>query len=143
MEPMDPIEQKLRKAMEREEPPEGFAERAVARALAQAGRVKDGAGSRSAAQPSHGWWGRLSGWWAAPAWRPALAASLAVLMVLAGAAGYREREARLRAEQARAEQARAELMLALDITRSALQRANLAILSKASTEPGVQTESQQ
>jgi anti-sigma-K factor RskA len=64
------LEDELRKALLREEPPAGFAERVLARAAAQADA------------PAHRWW-RL------PRMRLAAVAACAVLLALAGA-GYRQ-----------------------------------------------------
>ncbi|MCW5962517.1 MAG: hypothetical protein KIT83_00655 [Bryobacterales bacterium] len=73
----DELEQQLRHALRRQQPPPGFAERVLAAAAHQA------AAREETALPSErlSWWLRL---WAAPRWAHALVAAVLVL-VLAGA----------------------------------------------------------
>jgi len=93
------LEDELRNAMRREEPPEGFIERTLARATAT----------------------RHSPWAGVFAWRGmrwALAGALCLVLVLAGVGYKREQE-----ERARGAAAKAQLMLALQITANKLQLA--------------------
>jgi ABC-type xylose transport system permease subunit len=114
----DPLETKLKQALARTDPPQGFAGRVMA-------RVARGEAPRP--EPSH-WplFGRLF----APAWRTALAGALACLLLLTVGLAYREHRLRLKAEaeRARAEQAREELILALRITGVQLSRARNIVL---------------
>ena len=114
----DPLEMKLKQALARTDPPQGFAGRVMA-------RVARGEAPRPAP-----WHWPLFGWLLAPAWRTALAGALACLLLLTAGLAYREHRLRLRAEaeRARAEQARAELILALRITGAQLSRARNIVL---------------
>jgi len=114
----DPIERRLKQALAPTDPPEGFAQRVMA-------RVARGEAPRP--EPSH--W-PLFGWLLAPAWRTALAGALACLLLLTVGLAYREHRLRLQAEaeRARAEQAREELILALRITGVQLNRARNIVL---------------
>lgn len=115
----DPLEMKLKQALARTDPPQGFAGRVMA-------RVARGEAPR--AEPPSRWalFGRLL----APAWRTALAGALACLLLLTAGLAYREHRLRLKAEaeRARAEQARQELILALRITGVQLSRARNIVL---------------
>ncbi len=121
---MDPLEQKLKKALEAREPAAGFAERVVARALAEGRRE-----ARSVVKMDASWWRR---WFTVPAWRLATAGALAAVLVAGGGIAYRQREIerveRVRAENVRAEKARDELLLALEITSSKLNLARHAVI---------------
>jgi negative regulator of sigma E activity len=97
---MDRLENELREALRREEPPPGFAERVLAAAEAQAG-------------PRQSVWD----WFRMPAMRWALAAA-ACLALAAGITAVREK--REREMRARSEEAKAQVMLALRITGSKL-----------------------
>jgi ABC-type xylose transport system permease subunit len=114
----DPWEMKLKQALARSDPPEGFAE-----------RVMDRVARGEAPQPQPSRW-PLLGWLLAPAWRTALAGALACLLLLTAGLAYREHRLRLKAEaeRARAEQAREELILALRITGVQLNRARNIVL---------------
>lgn len=92
---MSDLDDELRNALRREEPPPGFAERVMARV-------------QSAPPPARRWWMLPQLRWAAVA---------AAVIVLAGGVGM-ERQRRLRAE---GELARDQVMLALRITGSKLQ----------------------
>ena len=119
---MDPLERQLKRALEPQEPPAGFAERVLARAPART-RATDAA-PRAARQ----WW-RLA-WNFRSIWRPsrrmALAGGLAGLMLLAGGLAYHQRQERVRGEAARA-----ELMTALQIASFQLNRVRQVVVQEA------------
>jgi hypothetical protein len=96
---MNRLENELRNAMKREEPPEGFAERVLARA----------AGTKQISRTNI---------LMRPAFRWASAGAMCVLLAVAGME-YRH----AKQEQARGEAAKAQLMLALRITADKLQLA--------------------
>jgi len=96
---MKRLEDELRNAMQREEPPEGFAERVLARASAK----------------KQGLW---SGIFASRQLRWALAGALCLVLTVSGIEYKRSRE-----EHARGEAAKEQLMLALRITADKLQLA--------------------
>jgi hypothetical protein len=100
---MNHLEYELRHAMKREEPPEGFAERILVRAVET----------------------RQISWisiFLRPSLRWALAGAMCLLLV---AAGVEYRQEKL--EQARGEAAKAQLMLALRITADKLQLAHVKV----------------
>ena len=97
---MDRLEEQLRRALQRVEPPPGFAERVLERASGQA--------------EAQGWWRRLIEVFRAPRRRWA-AAAVAGLVVLAGI-GY-ERQMRRR----QGELAREQVLEALEITAEQFQ----------------------
>lgn len=95
------LEQELREALTRQEPPEGFAERVVA-------RVEHGSRRPSYVRP--------------------LLALAAMLLLLAGVLGWQwraEREQRIAAEKAKQ-----ELLQALEITASGLQQTRAKLRTK-------------
>jgi hypothetical protein len=96
---MNRLENELRNAMKREDPPEGFAERVLARAA----ETKQNSRIRIFARPGFRW---------------ALAGAIGLLLV---AAGVEYRQEKL--EQVRGEAAKTQLMLALRITADKLQLA--------------------
>jgi hypothetical protein len=104
-----PLEEALRKALRREEPPAGFAERVMARISREDAAV----GAREAVGP----WGRLAAAFRAP--HPRWAAACAAVALLAGGLEYRSQ----RLERAEGERARRQVMLALRITGSKLRLA--------------------
>ena len=106
---MSRLEDDLRQALSRQEPPDGFAERVLARVQAEQSRP--------------GVWDRLSGWFRMPALR--LATVVALCMVLAIGIGF-EQQRRTREQ---GEAAKQKLMLALRITSSKLQTARTAVHS--------------
>lgn len=134
----DPLERRLKGALARTDPPQGFAERVMARV--QAGAVRWQAGREPRRRPSllEWLWPSGSGWLPAPAWRTALAGALACLLLLTAGLAYREHQLRLKAEadRARAEQAHQELILALRITGVQLSRARNIVLREI--DPGKQ-----
>lgn len=106
---MDPLEQKLKQALEAQDPPEDFADRVLKRCLDQQGAAAEPAPPR----------GRPWDWkeWLFPrGWRLALAGSL-VVTILGVGIGYHQHQERVRGEKARA-----ELMLALQITGKQISR---------------------
>ncbi len=94
---MNRLEDELRNAMRREEPPEGFAERVLARASEKRQSV----------------W---TGVFASRQLRWALAGALCLVLVVSGVEYKRAKE-----ERARGEAAKEQLMLALRITADKLQ----------------------
>ncbi len=101
---MSRLEDELRNALRREQPPAGFAERVLARA----------------AQPRRTFWDFLR----LPAFRWAMAGALCLIFVIAGLEYQQQRQERLRGEAAKA-----QLMQALRITGSKLQFANRRVRS--------------
>ncbi len=127
---MDSIEEKLKQAMKRVDPPEGFVARVLARVEAQ-GRVA------KASQPSSGWFDWL--WNLASHPVPATAMVLILLLVLGIGLGHLWRpEAPSISEQERVagQKASAQLMFALQITGAQLSRMH-ALLSQP--QPGAPT----
>ena len=96
---MDHLEDELRRALSRVEPPEGFAHRVLA----------------ATAKPA-------APWFRSPASRWAMAAA-ACLLLAAGAAQYRQQRI-----EARGETAKAQLMLALRITGGKLQEVRAKVI---------------
>jgi hypothetical protein len=92
----------LRKALQRVEPPDGFAERVLAKLPDRSLEKQRAPRTRS-----------LTSWWSFPrfAWAPAM---VAVLVAFAGAGIWKYQESRER--RIRAERAREELVQALEIT---------------------------
>jgi hypothetical protein len=103
---MSRFEDELRMALRREEPPEGFAERVMARIQ-----------SRDSVRAASGPWGGLLAAFRAPRLRWATACAAAVL--LAGGMEYRSQKL----ERAEGERASRQVMLALRITGSKLRLA--------------------
>ena len=113
---MDHLEEQLKKALGKEDPPPGFSARVLARI---AGRKKQ--------QPATHWGSRFFPY---PAWRVALAGGLACLillggMMLMGGVARRQRQER---ERMRAEAAKNQLLLALRITSSELNRVRQVVV---------------
>ena len=113
---MDRLEQQLRQALGREDPPPGFAARVLAR-IAAGGNKEVG----------EKWWRRFFGY---PVWSAALAGGLACLillggMMLMGGVARRQRQAQ---EKMRGEAAKNQLLLALQITSSELSRVRQVVV---------------
>jgi anti-sigma-K factor RskA len=100
---MNLLDEELRKALRRADPPEGFAERLFARTAATKQRAWAGV------------WGRRGLRWA-------LAAAICVVLTVAGLEYRHARE-----ERARGEAAKKELMLALRIAGNKLQLAQAKV----------------
>ena len=100
---MNRLEDDLRIAMQREEPPEGFVERVLAEA---------GAAKRSA-------WSRFFAW---PGLRWALAGAMCLMLAVGGIEYKRAHD-----ERARGKAAKEQLMLALRITADKLQLAQTKV----------------
>jgi negative regulator of sigma E activity len=102
---MSRLEDELRNALRREEPPEGFAARVLARAAA-------------APEPRRARaWTRLTGWFRAPVFaRAAMAGALCLVVVLG--VHYEQRQ---QLERVRGEAAKRQLLLALRVTGSSLR----------------------
>lgn len=100
---IDPLEQKLKDALRREEPPLGFAARVSARAREQEQRS---------------WWSGLL------AWRMRWAVALAVCVVMLGGVLLQRERARERAE---GEAARQQVKLALQIAGSKVRLAQTMV----------------
>lgn len=105
---MDRLEEQLKQALGREDPPPGFSARVLARIAAGKNR-----------RPAAGWWRGLFGY---PAWRVALAGAL-LCPVLLGAMVYMQHRQRVRGQAARD-----QLLLALHITRSELNRVRQVVV---------------
>ena len=101
---MKPLEEELRSALRREEPPEGFAARVMARVRAPA---------------QDRWWRSVRGLWRFPRWRWA-AAALAACLLVAVAVVHHRREQRMKAQ---GEMAKVQVMKALHIASSKLNLA--------------------
>ena len=126
---MSRLEDALRDALRREDPPEGFAERVLARV-----------GSPAPAAAS-GPWERLAGWFWLPAMRVATAGALSVVL----ATGILYQHAR----QARAEAARRQVIVALRITSETLESVREQVRNSSSAQqwirvsPGILTSSKE
>ena len=105
---MSKLDDALREALRREEPPEGFAERVLAKVEVR--RVKAG------------WWAALLEAFRSP--RLEFAAALACIVLLVGGFEY----ARWRDERIRGERAKQEYMLALRIAGGKLQAARAQVM---------------
>jgi hypothetical protein len=108
---MNRFEDELRQALRREEPPDDFTERVLARA-------------ESLPRRSDVWWA-LAGWFRRPAVR--FAAVVASLLLVIAVQEYRVRQAR-----AEGERAKGQLMLALQITGSKLHAVHQKVLQLTS-----------
>ena len=104
---MNHIDEELRKALKRVEPPDGFADRVLARVAEERARP--------------GLLDRIRAWFATPQLRWAAAAAMCLVMV-AGIAYQREMERR-----AEGRHAKEQVMLALKITAKQLQVAEKGI----------------
>jgi hypothetical protein len=113
----DKLEQELRRAFERVDPPAGFAERVLARAAKEEAR-------RSEARRPFGWFGTAGLRWAA-------ACALCIALATSGLVYHHERVKE-------GEQAKEQLMLALRITSSKLQIATEGVRQIIS--PGQRSE---
>src|SRR5688500_8916341 len=114
MEPMNDFEQKLKRAMSRQDPPEGFTERVLARVREAETERRQPAPAPHAAP----WWKAWLNVFAVPAWRVATAAALALVLTISGITAYQRHQ-----ERKRAEKALADLMIALQITTKELRTA--------------------
>jgi hypothetical protein len=115
---MEPIEEHLKQAMNRVDPPVGFVARVMARVAAQAPAVARP--SRRPRSPWLAWWQYLT---AHPA--PAGAMVLVMLVALAVGVGQGRRPAlspRSERERMEGEKAKAQMLLALKITGAQLSR---------------------
>ncbi|MGA3096687.1 MAG: anti-sigma factor [Bryobacteraceae bacterium] len=110
---MSGFEDELREALRREEPPEGFVGRVMARIQSRE-QAADG-------PETSGPWGRLSAAFRAPRLRWATACAAVALLV--GGLEYRAQ----RMERAEGERARRQVMLALRITGSKLRLAQARV----------------
>ena len=106
------LEDELRKALRREEPPEGFAERVLARAAAQA---------EAPVRP----------WWRFPRMRLAWVAACAVPMVLLAGAGYR---------QWQGEMAKRRTLVALGIAGGELHATQIRVRHILAARAGAESE---
>lgn len=97
---MDPLEQKLKRALESQDPPAGFAERVMA-------RIAQKPAAQHSAPPAAGWFDWLFG----RGWRMALAGGLAAAILAGAGLGYRQQQQRLEGEKARE-----QLLTALQVT---------------------------
>jgi hypothetical protein len=106
------LEDELRKALRREEPPAGFAERVLARAAAQA---------ETPARP----------WWRFPRVRLVSVAACAVLLAAMAGAGYR---------QWQGEMAKQRTLLALSMAGGELHATQIRVRHILAARTGAQTE---
>lgn len=109
MEPLDPMEDELRQALQREDAPEWFAEGVMARVRAER------------AQPKRSWWPAL----AAPGGWMRWAAAVATLAVVFGGVHWEQ----VRRERVEGEQAKDKLMMALRVTGEKLRMAQVRVQS--------------
>jgi hypothetical protein len=112
---MNRLEEELKEALRRVEPPVGFADRVLARAAIDKGEKK---------AHSRPWFGWLGG----SAFRWATACALCAAIAASGIAYHHE-------ERKRGEQAKAQLMLALRITSSKLQIATQNVRQLSEQQP--------
>ena len=101
---MDPLEQRLKEVLGRQDPPAGFTRRVLARIVAPHRKPDP--------------WRRLF----LPSWRMALAGALATVLLAGGGVLYQQRQERLRGEAARD-----QLLQALEITSLELNRVRQTI----------------
>ncbi len=114
MDPMNEFEQKVKRAMAGQDPPEGFADRVLARV-----REAESARREPASRPERTpWWKAWLNVFAVPAWRIATAGALALVLLVSGITAYQRHQ-----ERKRAEKAVADLMLALQVTSNELRTA--------------------
>jgi hypothetical protein len=115
---MDPLKSKLRRALSRLDPPDGFAERVLRRIEDEEKKKARGGTNR----------GRFSAWPSMMSRRPVLAGALAVLLAMVGGAHlYRRHQERLRTEMAKE-----QLLMALQITGTELVRVRQILLQPPS-----------
>ncbi len=118
---MKPLEDELREALRRKEPPPDLAQRVLARVghIGQAGQISSAASSRRT--PSEvvktSAWNRLRSWLWQPRVRWALATAMCCVLIAAVVVG------RQRAQRAKAEAAREQLEVALQLASGKLNRA--------------------
>lgn len=127
---MDPLEQRLKRALEAQDPPVGFTERVLQRVAAEHNKP---ALAEPRPEEVPGRW-NFRAWlframWATGldlqrGWRLALAGSLAVAILGVGI-GYRQHQERVRGEKARQ-----ELMLALEITGKQINRVHHILITQ-------------
>ena len=128
---MKPIEDELRRALRRIDPPTGFTNRVMVRARDRSA-VKSGFNWLRPFRMRFGSGDRWSGAWLG--WKPALgfAMAVAVLLVVASAVVWHRRQ--VREEQRQGELARAQVMQALRITSVKLHRVRTRV--QKATEDG-------
>jgi len=127
---MRPLEDELRRALRRREPPPGFTGRVLAR-IRQEADARTPAGARSGSQPAQRpFWANWS--WFGPRLRFGLAAAAACLLLAVSLSVWqRHREALQRRE---GEAARAQVMEALRITSAKLNHVRAKV--EAATDDG-------
>ncbi len=127
---MKPLEDELRRALRRREPPPGFTERLLARVRQEADASRP-VGVKSEARPAHR--APWTGWnWFGPRLRLGFAAVAAVLLLAVSlSVWHRQREEQQRRE---GEAARAQVMEALRITSAKLYRVRAKV--EAATNDG-------
>lgn len=127
---MNPLENELRKALRRREPPPGFTERVLAR-VRQEADARARMSAESAVRPAQRT--RWGGWtWLGPRLRLGFAAAAAAVLLAVSVSVWRQR----RQEQQRkeGEAARAQVIQALRITSAKLNRVRMKV--KAATDDG-------
>ena len=116
---MDRMEDELRKALRREPPPAGFAQRVIDRARMGAPSVP--------ARPS--WQERLRAWSRLP--RLQLAAAAVLVVIVASGVRYEQN----RAEQEAGERAKEQVLLALRVTGSKIEVARERVQQLSEPQP--------
>jgi hypothetical protein len=135
---MSRLDDELRAALGRAEPPPDFTARVLARVAAEQ------AAATTLARPGvtrPRWWQALADLFRPLAWRPALAGALAAVIVAAGlgAGEYR----RHRQERAEGERAKAQVMLALQIASAKLNVAQKKVQEHHRRGPGAKPAAHQ
>jgi hypothetical protein len=128
---MSPINDELKNALRRQEPPHGFADRVLAR-LADEKSEHLGPASRSSVSRSSTFGILIKRFSTQPFLHWATAAALAVVLI-AGAIHYRQIH-RLNAERAAGKAAKQRLVLALHIASSKLQLAKTKVKQTTATQ---------
>jgi len=111
---MTPVDEDLKAALARKEPPRGFAERVLE-------------GIQRQQQPAGP--GMTRGWWFSKAWAWRLAPLAAALLLVTGGAMYREHERAVRGQAAKQ-----ELLTAVRIAGSKLHEARQHVIEIEGTE---------
>ncbi len=104
------LEEQLRRALKRREPPAGFAERVLARAREQT----------YARDQESGWWRQ---WFLRPRWVAAAAAAAILLLTVGSVREYEERQASARAGE--------QVLFALELASSKVSFAQQKVLNTA------------
>ncbi|MGO9268942.1 MAG: hypothetical protein ACLQOO_01550 [Terriglobia bacterium] len=136
---MKPLEDELREALRRQEPPPDLAERVLARIghigpIGQAGQISRPAALRPTPAVKTSAWSRLRSWLWRPGVRWALATAMACVLIATAVVG------RQRVQRAKAEAAREQLEVALQLASGKLNRAFREVRRVEHVESGVPTK---